>query len=207
VTTVYLHNIYAPANPASRLAFFDCLPRHVFDHDAVHIVGGDFNVCLSGSLDAILPSVADQRGVQELRTSLEVLERRPFPASAPNETCIYESEGQVSFGLHLCLDELARRSQNDVGPRSREPDVRPLREHGRVLDQLRPHKRALDNANLVAQTSLGPTDYQLALGHVFNQEEDKDICHPLLRQHGEVNAPPPAQAPHNHCRGQECDVA
>ncbi|ETV83034.1 hypothetical protein H257_04777 [Aphanomyces astaci] len=39
---VYIHNIYAPVEPHLRGAFFAALPRD-FEHDSLHLVGGDFN--------------------------------------------------------------------------------------------------------------------------------------------------------------------
>ncbi|OQR84379.1 hypothetical protein ACHHYP_13452 [Achlya hypogyna] len=58
---VYLHNVYAPSDPASRSAFFATLRRE-FRPDAVHIVGGDFNVILHDRLDSVAPLVASRTG-------------------------------------------------------------------------------------------------------------------------------------------------
>ncbi|EQC31858.1 hypothetical protein SDRG_10642 [Saprolegnia diclina VS20] len=70
--TVYLHNVYAPAEPPNRPAFFDALPRD-FAADALHIIGGDFNVTLSDALDVSNPSAATRRGRRELISWLNAL--------------------------------------------------------------------------------------------------------------------------------------
>ena len=51
---VYLHNVYAPAEPQLRGSFFEQLPRD-FEPDSVHLVGGDFNLPLHSSLDTCSP--------------------------------------------------------------------------------------------------------------------------------------------------------
>ena len=48
---VYIHNIYAPVEALLRGAFFAQLPRD-FEHDSLHLVGGDFNLPMHSTLDA-----------------------------------------------------------------------------------------------------------------------------------------------------------
>ncbi|OQR87127.1 hypothetical protein ACHHYP_09522, partial [Achlya hypogyna] len=69
---LYLHNIYAPSLASQRAAFFTALPR-VFEDDALHIVGGDFNVAMCDHLDAARPTIASQSSRSELRDWLECL--------------------------------------------------------------------------------------------------------------------------------------
>ena len=62
---LYLHNIYAPAEPDKRAAFFVALPKR-FEPDAEHIAGGDFNVILSEALDSFEPLPDNLQGVDQL---------------------------------------------------------------------------------------------------------------------------------------------
>ncbi|KAF0757245.1 hypothetical protein AaE_004329, partial [Aphanomyces astaci] len=61
---VYIHNIYAPVEPHLRGAFFALLPRD-FEHDGLHLVGGDFNMPLYTSLDATTPHSSQASGKQD----------------------------------------------------------------------------------------------------------------------------------------------
>ena len=65
-TPVYQHNIYAPQDFQSRVAFFDALPCS-FEHDALHLAGGDFNVILHDVLDSVQPTMGDQTGRESLK--------------------------------------------------------------------------------------------------------------------------------------------
>jgi hypothetical protein len=52
VHTVFIHNVYAPANPSASPKFFESLPT-AFPDNAIHIVGGDLNAILDPSVDCI----------------------------------------------------------------------------------------------------------------------------------------------------------
>ncbi|KAH9109185.1 hypothetical protein LEN26_014054 [Aphanomyces euteiches] len=55
-TPVYFHNVYAPVEDDQRAAFFESLPVDFGDDDTgIHIVGGDFNLPMTTSLDATTP--------------------------------------------------------------------------------------------------------------------------------------------------------
>ncbi|OQR85702.1 hypothetical protein ACHHYP_11519 [Achlya hypogyna] len=70
--TIYLHNVYAPAEPAARPAFFEALPRD-FAANALHIIGGDFNVTLNDALDVFNPASDARRGHPDLVRWLNTL--------------------------------------------------------------------------------------------------------------------------------------
>jgi len=51
-TPVYFHNVYAPVEDDKRADFFSGLPRD-FEDGSMHIVGGDFNIPMHATLDAL----------------------------------------------------------------------------------------------------------------------------------------------------------
>jgi len=63
-TPVYFHNVYAPVEDDERAAFFRDLPRD-FEDGAMHIVGGDFNLPMDVSLDALTYTVRSHYGKAE----------------------------------------------------------------------------------------------------------------------------------------------
>ena len=69
---IYLHNVYAPYDYHDRVNFFNALPRD-FPPEAFHIVGGDFNVIFSPTLDSCRPSTHATHGSQELYLWLQDL--------------------------------------------------------------------------------------------------------------------------------------
>ncbi|KAF0717596.1 hypothetical protein AaE_010824 [Aphanomyces astaci] len=103
---VYIHNIYAPVEPHLRGAFFALLPRD-FEHDGLHLVGGDFNMPLHTSLDATTPHSSQASGKQdcvEWLTALGVVDawRQLNPT-----TRLYSGPGRVNRLDYLFLhDEL-----------------------------------------------------------------------------------------------------
>jgi len=59
---VYFHNIYAPVEPRERAPFFRALPQAPFEDNSVHCVGGDFNLALDATRDAVLHTGTHRQG-------------------------------------------------------------------------------------------------------------------------------------------------
>jgi hypothetical protein len=67
---IYIHNVYAPANPpTARPGFFNSLPT-AFPPHALHIVHGDFNIPMDSILDSIQNYVDHNEGKAEMATWL-----------------------------------------------------------------------------------------------------------------------------------------
>ncbi|RHY37861.1 hypothetical protein DYB38_006892 [Aphanomyces astaci] len=121
-TPVYFHNVYAPVQPHLRQSFFEALPRD-FEHDSVHLVGGDFNIPFEAALDASIPRVDGNTGKAECfewLTALRVVD--PWRIHHPHER-VYSGPGRcnrldyllVDHDLMACYYKDAQYSKNVFG--------------------------------------------------------------------------------------------
>ncbi|RLO09757.1 hypothetical protein DYB28_015819, partial [Aphanomyces astaci] len=121
-TPVYFHNVYAPVQPHLRQSFFEALPRD-FEHDSVHLVGGDFNIPFEAALDASMPRVDGNTGKAECfewLTALRVVD--PWRIHHPHER-VYSGPGRcnrldyllVDHDLMACYYKDAQYSKNVFG--------------------------------------------------------------------------------------------
>ncbi|OQR87928.1 hypothetical protein ACHHYP_07832 [Achlya hypogyna] len=172
---LYLHNIYAPADPDKRAAFFAALPKR-FEPDAEHIAGGDFNVILSEALDSFEPLPDNLQGVDQLLLWLSELRlvdvyRQDNPSTISytsprhnnrldyifvSET-LYVSAPTKSTHIHAntrsdhsaCRFELATQAQQRTGPWRTPHWLTQLPEAAEIIDQ------CLDK--FLEKVSIGPT--------------------------------------------------
>ncbi|KDO20144.1 hypothetical protein SPRG_13970 [Saprolegnia parasitica CBS 223.65] len=116
---LYLHNMYAPAE---REAFFAALPKR-FEPDAVHIVGGDFNVILSEALDSFEPLPKNLQIVEQLLLWLRELRqvdayRQDYPTTISLCTLAPRPSQHTSTppDHSACTFELSTRVKPRTGP-------------------------------------------------------------------------------------------
>lgn len=62
---IYIHNVYAPATPSDRPAFFATLPT-TFPQEALHVVHGDFNIPMNNLIDSTQLYIDHNEGKAEL---------------------------------------------------------------------------------------------------------------------------------------------